>query len=59
VQIVTQDVCNLSNNTVEKDVSLNVSKDLPASKADLATKVMDAIKVLTEGISGCNIEITS
>jgi thiol-disulfide isomerase/thioredoxin len=49
----------LSNYTVEKDVSLNVSKDLPASKADLATKVIDAIKVLTEGISGCNIEITS
>ena len=59
VTIVTQDVCNLTNNTVDKDISLNVKKEMPAAQADLAKKVTDAIKPLVDGIKGCDISISS
>jgi len=53
VQVVTQDVCNLSTNTVEKSTSLAVTKEMPAAKSDLAKSVTEAIAKLTEGVKGC------
>ena len=57
--MVTQDVCNLSNNTVEKSTRLVVTKEMPAAKSDLAKSVTEAISKLTEGVKGCEISIVS
>ena len=59
VTMVTQDVCNLSAKTVEKDVSLIVKKELPGNQSEKADTVTKALKPLLEGITGCEVSVTA
>ena len=59
ISIATEQVCNLTAKSVEKNVSLMVKKDLPASQSDKAEKFNLAVKPLIEGIAGCNVKVAS
>ena len=55
IRLVTEEICNLTENEVKRSFSLSVVKDLPASQAELADRVNLAIKPIVDGVDGCYV----
>ena len=57
VSIYREEVCQLTEAEVKGRTVLNVEKELPASKQDVADKFSAAVKPIIEGIEGINMSI--
>lgn len=59
VQMVTENVCNLSAKTVENTTSLNVKKELPSTQSELADRFNAKVKPIIDGIQNVNVSVAS
>jgi len=59
VEMVTEQVCNLSAKNVELTTTLLVKKDLPSTQSELADRFNTAVKPIIEGIENCNVKVVS
>jgi len=59
VETATEVICNVGGTDVEHKVTLVVSKEMPSTEKEVATKFNEAVKPLIEGIAGVQMNVVS